>query len=221
MHSSTQAVCGYSLFLLLFYIDCLFFSTNNHGQSDLELWQGRNQVRPALLYSLSIWGHRCAWAFSSKGTCRTNYLYMRALDPVLCQPQRLYTFPTLCHLSPPFKKAWNISPRPFQGTARKPGCWVRITWVAWSKEDGVLVLQQFASPHLPFQTRQLRLTVSALCERGVSLGKCEPGGLTGREGVREPGCILTQAPEGHHCNLKPTNEIKLIKKKKKRLAQSP
>lgn len=147
---------------------------------------------------------------------RTNYLYIRALDPVLCQPQRLYTFPTLCHLSQPFKKAWNLSPRPFQGTARKRGCWVRITWAAWSKEDGVLVLQQFASPHLPFQMRQLRLTVSALCERGVSPGKREPGGLTGREGVREPGCILTQAPEGHHCNLKPTNEIKLIKKKKKK-----
>lgn len=99
------------IYLLVFfsYAGSLFSSANNHDQSDLELRQGSNKVRVTFLYSARRM--QPSWSLSLQLQSPPGWiscLLTKALDPMLWQPQRRDTFPTLCHLIQSFQKTQRL-----------------------------------------------------------------------------------------------------------------
>lgn len=150
----------------------------------------------------------------------TNCLLTRALQPVLRRLQRLYTFPPLCHLIQPFQKALKLFTLP-------PSAGLQGNKGAVSPNDvGRLVQGRGSictaarSMALSFSRKQLFLIVVAPCQRTVPLGgQCGPGGLMGKEGVRELGLGPHSGPGRPLLQFKTNKWNKIQWKKKKDLPE--
>lgn len=120
-------------------------------------------------------------------TWQTNCLFIRALDPVLLQPQGPYTFPTLCLWSQPLKKAqkpFSMLPSMGQQENKDAVSPSKRGSLVWGRE-GVCTATRSVSPPSPSREGSCSLLCLHLAREESHWARCGPVSLMGEGGGRE------------------------------------